>query len=90
MALEDRLEHERVDVKNNLEVRMRYAPDRSALNRILISNRCTVQEFVYETRDKLDGAYSEFVSEQAREELSSKLTSTEDWLYDEGMTRATG
>lgn len=30
MALEDRLEHERVDVKNNLEVRMHYAPDRLA------------------------------------------------------------
>lgn len=58
------------------------------MNEILTSKCCIVQEFVYETRDKLDGAYSEYVSEQAREELSSKLTSTEDWLYDEGMARA--
>lgn len=43
-----------------------------------------VEEYVYEMRDKLCSEYEEFMTEQDREEFSSLLTATEDWLYDEG------
>ncbi|PYH81474.1 Hsp70 chaperone Hsp88 [Aspergillus uvarum CBS 121591] len=39
---------------------------------------------IYELRDKIDGVYSEFASEEEKEKLRSKLMDTEDWLYDEG------
>ncbi|KAI9045027.1 Hsp70 chaperone Hsp88 [Aspergillus affinis] len=39
---------------------------------------------IYELRDKLDGVYSEFASEEEKDKLRSKLTDLEDWLYEEG------
>ncbi|CAI7648115.1 unnamed protein product [Penicillium pancosmium] len=39
---------------------------------------------IYELRDKIDGAYSEFASEEEKDKLRSKLTDIEDWLYEEG------
>ncbi|RAH73049.1 Hsp70 chaperone Hsp88 [Aspergillus aculeatinus CBS 121060] len=39
---------------------------------------------IYELRDKIDGVYSEFASEEEKEKLRAKLMDTEDWLYDEG------
>jgi hypothetical protein len=44
-----------------------------------------LQEYVYESRDKLDGILSEYISESDKEAASAKLSATEDWLYDEGM-----
>ncbi|KAJ6109487.1 hypothetical protein N7486_001722 [Penicillium sp. IBT 16267x] len=39
---------------------------------------------IYELRDKIDGVYAEFASEEEKEKLKSKLMATEDWLYEEG------
>ncbi|KAJ5789931.1 uncharacterized protein N7518_006942 [Penicillium psychrosexuale] len=39
---------------------------------------------IYELRDKIDGVYSEFASEEEKEKLKAKLTTTEDWLYEDG------
>ncbi|KAJ5227982.1 hypothetical protein N7489_008690 [Penicillium chrysogenum] len=39
---------------------------------------------IYELRDKIDGVYSEFASEEEKEKLKAKLMDTEDWLYEEG------
>ncbi|KAJ6013710.1 Hsp70 chaperone Hsp88 [Penicillium herquei] len=39
---------------------------------------------IYELRDKIDGVYSEFASEQEKDKLRAKLTDTEDWLYEDG------
>ncbi|KAJ5481855.1 hypothetical protein N7475_000667 [Penicillium sp. IBT 31633x] len=39
---------------------------------------------IYELRDKIDGVYAEFASEEEKEKLKSKLMDTEDWLYEEG------
>ncbi|RAK73856.1 Hsp70 chaperone Hsp88 [Aspergillus fijiensis CBS 313.89] len=39
---------------------------------------------IYELRDKIDGVFSEFASEEEKEKLRAKLMDTEDWLYDEG------
>ena len=39
---------------------------------------------IYELRDKIDGVYAEFASEDEKEKLKSKLMATEDWLYEEG------
>ena len=43
-----------------------------------------VEEYVYDSRDKVHGIYSDFAKESEKEQISSKLTSTEDWLYEEG------
>ena len=45
--------------------------------------RNAVEEYVYSMRDKLCNL-TEFVTDADREVFSQMLTSTEDWLYDEG------
>ncbi|KAI9370308.1 heat shock protein Hsp88 [Aspergillus egyptiacus] len=39
---------------------------------------------IYEMRDKIDGIYAEFASEEEKDKLRSKLTDLEDWLYEDG------
>ncbi|KAL4790047.1 heat shock protein Hsp88 [Aspergillus venezuelensis] len=39
---------------------------------------------IYEMRDKIDGVYAEFASEEEKDKLRAKLTDLEDWLYEEG------
>ncbi|KAL2796751.1 heat shock protein Hsp88 [Aspergillus keveii] len=39
---------------------------------------------IYELRDKIDGIYAEFASEEEKDKLRSKLTDLEDWLYEDG------
>ncbi|KAJ5332484.1 hypothetical protein N7541_002290 [Penicillium brevicompactum] len=39
---------------------------------------------IYELRDKIDGVYSEFASDEEKDKLRAKLTDTEDWLYEDG------
>ncbi|KAJ0425921.1 heat shock protein 70 family [Aspergillus carlsbadensis] len=39
---------------------------------------------IYELRDKIDGIYAEFASDEEKDKLRSKLTDLEDWLYDDG------
>ncbi|KAJ5082613.1 Heat shock protein hsp88 [Penicillium argentinense] len=39
---------------------------------------------IYELRDKIDGVYSEFASDEEKEKLRAKLMDIEDWLYEEG------
>ncbi|GBF64765.1 heat shock protein [Trichophyton mentagrophytes] len=43
-----------------------------------------LESFIYELRDKIDGVYAEHASEEEKEKLRAKLTSTEDWLYEDG------
>ncbi|KAL3467623.1 heat shock protein Hsp88 [Aspergillus heterothallicus] len=39
---------------------------------------------IYEMRDKIDGVYAEFASDEEKDKLRSKLTDLEDWLYEDG------
>ncbi|CCU74275.1 heat shock protein Hsp88 [Blumeria hordei DH14] len=50
-----------------------------------------LEAYIYEMRNKLDDQYSEFASEEEKLKLNERLTTTEDWLYDEGedATKAT-
>ncbi|NXD25499.1 HSP74 protein, partial [Spelaeornis formosus] len=43
-----------------------------------------VEEYVYEMRDKLCGAYEKFISEDDRNSFTLKLEDTEIWLYEDG------
>jgi heat shock protein 4 len=44
-----------------------------------------LEEYVYETRSKLEMAWSEFIGDDLRVEFAKTLTAMEDWLYtDEG------
>ncbi|KAM9729665.1 heat shock 70 kDa protein 4a isoform 2-T2 [Menidia menidia] len=60
MIMQDKLEKERNDAKNNVE------------------------EYVYDTRDKLHGVLEKFVNEADRDAFSLKLEDTENWLYEDG------
>merc|ERR1711976_595737 len=44
----------------------------------------TVEEFVYGTRDKMYSQYEQFSTDSEKENISSVLTKTEDWLYEDG------
>jgi len=44
----------------------------------------TVEEFVYGTRDKMYSQYDQFATDAEKENISSILTKTEDWLYEDG------
>ncbi|XP_063046115.1 heat shock 70 kDa protein 4b [Engraulis encrasicolus] len=44
----------------------------------------SVEEYVYDMRDKLHGLYEKFISESDRDSFSLKLEDTENWLYEEG------
>ncbi|KAJ1657047.1 adenyl-nucleotide exchange factor sse1 [Dispira simplex] len=43
-----------------------------------------LEEYVYETRSRIEGAYKEFMDPQVREPYMKQLGDTEDWLYNEG------
>lgn len=43
-----------------------------------------LEEFVYETRGKLEMAWSEYVADDVRSNFMKQLSETEDWLYGEG------
>ncbi|KAK4100819.1 heat shock protein 70 [Parathielavia hyrcaniae] len=43
-----------------------------------------LETYIYELRNKLDDQYAEFASEEEKDKIREKLSSTEDWLYDEG------
>ncbi|KAF3491938.1 uncharacterized protein GIQ15_01455 [Arthroderma uncinatum] len=43
-----------------------------------------LESFIYELRDKIDSIYADHASEEEKEKLKAKLTTTEDWLYEDG------
>ena len=43
-----------------------------------------LETYIYDVRNKLDDQYADFASDDEKDKLRSKLTATEDWLYDEG------
>lgn len=49
-----------------------------------------VEAYVYDMRNKLYEKYQAYVTEPQREELTSKLQTVEDWLYDEGEDETKG
>ena len=46
--------------------------------------RNSVEEYVYSMRDKLDYDLSDYITEADKELFRGVLTSTEDWLYEDG------
>lgn len=50
--------------------------------RCLVRN--SVEEYVYEMRDKISSQLEKFASEAERETFSQLLSATEDWIYGEG------
>jgi len=56
--------------------------DKQERDRVNAKN--TVEEYVYEMREKISTSYEEYISEQDKETFSRFLTETEDWLYEDG------
>eukprot|EP00043_Microstomoeca_roanoka_P025140 m.7703 g.7703 ORF g.7703 m.7703 type:complete len:834 (-) comp5280_c0_seq1:41-2542(-) len=46
--------------------------------------RNALEEYIYDMRDKLGGIYEEFIAPDDGDAFRSKLTSMEDWLYEDG------
>ncbi|XP_076467430.1 heat shock 70 kDa protein 4-like [Babylonia areolata] len=44
----------------------------------------SVEEYVYEMRDKLSNEYEQYMKEEDRSAFSQQLEETENWLYEEG------
>jgi heat shock protein 4 len=58
-----------------------------ATDRLVIDTadrRNALEEYVYDTRSKLEMAWSEFMPDAARAEFLKELNAMEDWLYNEG------
>lgn len=62
----------------------------NATDRLVIDTadkRNALEEYVYETRSKLEMAWSDFADEAGREKFMNALTEMEGWLYtEEGTT----
>ncbi|ETS82638.1 Heat shock protein Hsp88 [Pestalotiopsis fici W106-1] len=43
-----------------------------------------LEAYIYDMRNKLDDQFAELASEDEKDKLRSKLTETEDWLYEDG------
>jgi len=71
------------DIHKLLEIELDLqASDRSEKEKSDAKN--ALEEYIYHIRDQLAGKYSDYVKEEDKEAYSSKLSSFEDWLYDEG------
>lgn len=73
----DKIVNSYVEAENELCVLDKKEKDRQDAKNEL-------ESYIYDSRDKLSGVYSEFSTEQEKENLSSTLTKSEDWLYEEG------
>lgn len=51
-------------------------------NRLVAKN--SVEEYIYNIREKISEELADYILEADREAFSSKLTDTEDWLYEDG------
>lgn len=51
--------------------------------------RNSLEEYVYDARDKLDTVWSEYVDESTKQEFKKSLSAMEDWLYTEEGEDAT-
>jgi molecular chaperone DnaK (HSP70) len=58
------------------------ASDKKEADKVDAKN--SLEEYVYDTREKLDSQLREFVTEQDKETLSKLLMETEEWLYGDG------
>ncbi|EMR63184.1 Heat shock protein hsp88 [Eutypa lata] len=43
-----------------------------------------LETFIYELRNKLDDQFADFASDEEKDKLRTKLTESEDWLYEDG------
>lgn len=65
----------------NLQVNLNYHDQLEAEK---ADARNSVEEYVYSMREKLDYDLNDYITETDKEVFKGILTSTEDWLYDEG------
>ncbi len=66
---------------HTLQVNMNY---QDQLETQRTDSKNAVEEYVYSMREKLESSLSDFISESDKESFRSLLSSTEDWLYEEG------
>lgn len=66
-----------VEVENELQSQVRLEKERA-------DAKNSVEEYVYNMREKIYGDYEKYISESDREQYASILSKTEDWLYEEG------
>ena len=67
--------------KSQLQVNLNYH-DQLEIEKADARN--SVEEYVYSMRDKVDYDLNDYITEADKETFKGVLTSTEDWLYEEG------
>lgn len=66
-----------VEIENELIAQVKLEKER-------VDAKNAVEEYVYGMREKIYDQYEKHLTEDVREQFSSLLTKTEDWLYEEG------
>lgn len=66
-----------VEVENELIAQVKLEKER-------VDAKNAVEEYVYGMREKIYDQYEHHLTDDVREQFSSLLTKTEDWLYEEG------
>ncbi|XP_065669200.1 97 kDa heat shock protein [Hydra vulgaris] len=66
-----------VEVENELVSQIRLEKERA-------DARNKIEEYIYKMRDKIHSDYYQNITDTDRDNFSALLTSTENWLYDEG------
>ena len=72
------------DLKQSIELEANMALE----DRIIVETadkRNELESYLYSMRDKLDKSLKAYGQDQVRDHLKSLMTSTEDWLYNEGF-----
>lgn len=57
---------------------------RDKLEREKAEARNALEEFIYDMRDKISNIYEDFIKSDDGDAYRSKLSTMEDWLYEEG------
>jgi len=76
-TLEDALKAEQSERENQMFMEDKLVADTE-------DKKNELESYIYELRDKIDNVYAEFANEEEKEKLRTKLTETEDWLYEDG------
>lgn len=66
---------------HDMELRMQASDEKE---RSKADAKNSLEEYVYEMREKIADQYADFITEADAEQFRSQLTAMEDWLYDEG------
>lgn len=76
------------EIKKNIAIE-EALKKQDAISRERSDAKNAVETFVYNTREKLGGIWSEFGTDEEKSKINNILSETEDWLYGDGENETT-